>query len=169
MNAAEFLSFIPMLLYGIALAELFSQWRRFFEKKYLYWPYVISTVVFTEVAIWNVYLFLSFVDDISKVNYFQYWLFLLQPILFLLMVHALTPETELKNTEAYFRKRMPVVFGLMALYIGSHLLPSLDKVDTVVIPRLVIIALCLSIALSRKVALVYLLGILWFISLFLRH
>ena len=168
MNTAEFLSFIPMLLYGIALAELFSQWRRFFEKKYLYWPYVVSTVVFTELAIWNIYLFLSFSNDISTANYFQYWLFLLQPILFLLMVHALTPEAEIKNTEGYFKKRMPVVFGLMALYIASHLIPGLDKVDNMVIPRLVIIALGISIALSKKVFLVYLLGILWFISLFLR-
>jgi hypothetical protein len=169
MNAAEYLSFIPMLLYGIALAELFSQWKRFFEKKYLYWPYVVSTVVFTEIAIWNVYLFLSFADEISTVSYFKYWLFLLQPILFLLMVHALTPDPEIKNTEGYFRKRMPVVFGLMALYIGSHLIPGLDKVDTLILPRLAVIALSLGIALSRKVFLVYLLGVLWLISLVLRY
>ncbi len=169
MNAADFLSFIPQLLYGIALAELFSQWRRFFEKKYRYWPYILSTVVFTEIAIWNVYLFLSFSQEISTANYFQYWTFLLQPILFLLMVHALTPDPETKNTEAYFRKRMPVVFGLMTLYIGSHLIPGLDSAEKHFLPRLAIIIVALSIALSRKVFLVYLLGLLWLISLFFRH
>jgi hypothetical protein len=30
MDASEYLAFLPLLLYGIALADLFSQWKRFF-------------------------------------------------------------------------------------------------------------------------------------------
>jgi hypothetical protein len=157
-----------LLIYGIALAELFSQWRRFFEKHYRYWPYVITTVVFIEIAIWNVYLFFLISEDLSEVNYFEYWLFLIQPILFLILVHALTPDPGTKKTEVYFKKRMPVVFGLMGIYIASHLIPGLDSAEMFSIPRLVAIALCVGIALSRKVYLVYLMGILWVISLILR-
>ncbi|MGB5238056.1 MAG: hypothetical protein WBM43_03420 [Flavobacteriaceae bacterium] len=170
MNIADYLSFIPLLLYGVALAELFSQWRRFFDREYLYWPYLVTTVVFIEIAIWNVYLFLFIAKDLESVNYFEYWIFLLQPILFLLLVHALTPDPEVKNTEGYFRKRMPVVFSLMGIYIASHMIPGLDTMDDMVsIPRLFAVAICIGIAISRKVYLVYLMGVLWLVSLFLRH
>jgi hypothetical protein len=98
MSSGEILAFIPSLLYGIALAELFSQWRRFFQKQYRYWPYVITTVIFTEIAIWNVYLFLVQIQDSTLITYHEYWLFLIQPIVFLMLVHAFTPETELKDT-----------------------------------------------------------------------
>ena len=169
MNVADYLSFIPLLLYGIALAELFGQWRRFFDKEYLYWPYLVTTVVFIEIAIWNVYIFLFIAKDIAAVNYLQYWIFLLQPILFLLLVHALTPDPEVKNTEDYFKKRMPVVFGLMGIYIASHMIPGLDSMLEIInIPRLIAVVLCVSIAISRKVYLVYLMGVLWLVSLFLR-
>ena len=168
MSTSDLLSFIPLLLYGVALAELFSQWRRFFDKEYLYWPYVITTVVFIEIAIWNVYLFFIISNDIASVNYFQYWVFLLQPILFLILVHALTPDRDIKDTEQYFRKRMPVVFGLMGIYIASHLIPGLDTQEIINIPRIIAVAICLGIALSRKVFLVYLLGVFWLISLYLR-
>lgn len=168
MSASDLLSFIPLLLYGVALAELFSQWRRFFDKEYLYWPYVVTTVVFIEVAIWNVYLFFVMSEDIAAANYFQYWVFLLQPILFLILVHALTPDRDVKDTEFYFKKRMPVVFGLMAIYIASHMIEGMDTFDKIHIARLFAVGICASIALSRKVFLVYLMGVLWIISLFLR-
>ena len=168
MGTTELLSFIPLLLYGVALAELFSQWRRFFDKQYIYWPYVVTTIVFIEIAIWNVYLFFIISKDIASLNYFQYWLFLLQPILFLILVHALTPDPEVKETELYFKKRMPVVFSLMGLYIGSHMIPGLDTVDQINIARLVAVTICFAIAVSRKVFLVYLLGVFWLISLLLR-
>jgi len=54
MDSTEYLAFVPLLLYGIALADLFDllgQWRRFFDKEYLYWPYFLTTVMVTELAI----------------------------------------------------------------------------------------------------------------------
>ncbi len=170
MNATDLLSFIPLLLYGIALAELFSQWRRFFEKQYMYWPYVLCTVIFTEMAIYNIYLFFVQLDQTTINGYDQYWSILIQPIIFLLAVHAFTPEVENKDTEGYFKNRISVVFLLIAAYIGSHLIPSAThNMDmSMILARVLAIAVCIAIALSRYVPLVYLLGVIWFASLFLR-
>lgn len=169
MDTSDLISFIPLLLYGVALAELFGHWRRFFEKEYRYWPYVITTIVFIEIAIWNIFIFFIISKEISALTYFDYWVYLLQPILFLILVHALTPDPEEKDTELYFRKRMPLVFGLMAIYIGSHMIPGLDKIAGINLPRLMVVAICLGIAISRKVFLVYVLAVLWLITLFLRN
>lgn len=168
MSAAELLSFIPSLLYGVALAELFAQWRRFFDRDYLYWPYVITTVILTEVAIWNIYLFLVDVQNAELISYNNYWAILCQPILFVLLVHSFTPETEVKDTGTYFRKRMPIVFTLFAIYIGLHLIPGASNSFSMDWPRLIIIAVCLIIALSKYVPLVYVFGIIWLFSLFFR-
>ena len=169
MSSNELFSFIPLLLYGIALAELFSQWRRFFDKQYRHWPYVVTTVVFIELAIWNVYLFFVLSENLASASYFEYWLYLFQPIIFLILVHALTPDPEIKDTESYFKKRMPLVFGLMSVYIASHLIPGLDTRDMINLPRIIAVVICLSIAISRKEFLVYLLGVFWVYSLFVRN
>ena len=51
MDAAEYLAFLPLLIYGIALADLFSQWKRLFNPKQLYLPYILLTGILTETAI----------------------------------------------------------------------------------------------------------------------
>ena len=168
MSSGEILAFIPCFLYGIALAELFSQWRRFFQKQYRYWPYIITTVIFTEIAIWNVYLFLVQIQDSTLITYHEYWLFLIQPIIFLLLVHAFTPETELKDTEAYFRKRIPIVFGLMALYIASHMIPAFGVSTEAMWLRIIGIVICLIIAFTRNIKAIYVFGLLWFLTLYFR-
>ncbi len=168
MNSAELLSFIPLLLYGIALADLLSQWRRFFDKDLIYWPYVISTVLFTEIAIWNIYLFIEQLEFLSFEGYYDYWIILVQPIVFVLAIHAFTPDPENKDTEAYFRKRLPVVFTLFAIYIGLHLLPGASDNKQIVLTRVFAMILSLSIALTRYIPLVYILGVIWLVSLFFR-
>ena len=168
MNAAELLSFIPLLLYGIALADLFSQWRRFFDKNLLYWPYVISTIVFTEIAIWNIYLFIEQLQQLNFEGYYDYWIILVQPIIFVLAIHAFTPDPENQDTEAYFKKRLTIVFVLFAIYIGLHLIPGASDNKEMILTRLFAIFLCLSIALTRYIPLVYILGAIWLVSLFYR-
>ena len=59
MEASEYLAFIPLLIYGIALADLLGQWRRFFDRDYFYLPYFLTTLIFTENAIWSVYGYLE--------------------------------------------------------------------------------------------------------------
>jgi hypothetical protein len=168
MEPAEYLAFIPLLFYGMALAELLSQWRRFFDKDFLYWPYILTTIVFTEVAIFNVYLYLDVTEVLAGIGYYQYWRYLSQPIVFLLTVSALTPEAENRNTEAYFKQRLPIIFGLMAVFIASHLLPGLGNSVQVNPARIAAIAICLLIAFTRKVELVYVMTVVWLVSLFMR-
>ena len=168
MEAPEYLAFIPLLIYGIALADLLGQWRRFFDGDYFYLPYFLTTLIFTEVAIWNVFIYLEVVGRLEDIHYFQYWAYLLQPMLFLVIVSALTPEPENKNTELYFKKRMPVVFGLMAIYIFSHLFANFGSTTPITAVRVVAIALCVVTAVVRRVWLVYAVTIVWVISLFAR-
>jgi hypothetical protein len=168
MSSGEILAFLPSFLYGIALAELFSHWRRFFEKQYRYWPYVMTTVIFTEIAIWNVYLFLVQIQDSTLITYHEYWLFLIQPIVFLMLVHAFTPETELQDTEAYFKKRIPVVFGLTALYIALHMTPAFHVSTEAMWIRIIAIIICLIIALTRNIKVIYVFAILWLLTLYFR-
>lgn len=168
MQPSEYLAFIPLLIYGLALADLLGQWRRFFERDYFYLPYFITTLIFTDVAIWNVFIYLGVTEMLAGIGYFQYWLYLSQPMLFLITVAALTPEPENKETEVYFKQRMPIVFGLMALYIGSHLFTSVGSTPALNVVRVITVLLLVSIAASRKVWLVYVASILWVISLFAR-
>lgn len=55
MDPIEYLLFIPLLIYGIVLTRLLGEWRRFFDTANWHGPYVVTIVVFTEVAIWNIY------------------------------------------------------------------------------------------------------------------
>ncbi len=168
MQPSEYLAFIPLLIYGLALADLLGQWRRFFEKDYFYLPYFLVTLIFTEIAIWNVFIYLGVTQQLAGIGYFQYWLYLSQPMLFLITVAALTPETENKETEKYFKKRIPIVFGLMALYIGSHLFSNVGSTPALNVVRVITVVLLLIIATTRRVWLVYVASILWVISLFAR-
>lgn len=168
MQPSEYLAFIPLLIYGLALADLLGQWRRFFDRDYFYLPYFLTTLIFTEVAIWNVFIYLGVTQQLAGISYFQYWLYLLQPMLFLITVAALTPEPENKETEVYFKHRMPIVFGLMALYIGSHLFATYGSTSPLNAVRVVTVVLLVITAASRKVWLVYVASGLWVISLFAR-
>lgn len=168
MEPSEYLAFIPLLIYGIALADLLGQWRRFFDRDYFYLPYFLTTLIFTEIAIWNVFIYLEVTERLEGISYFRYWLYLVQPVTYLIAVTALTPDEEDKDTEAYFKKRMPVVFGLMGLYIGSHLFQDYGPGGGLNAVRLVTVALCAITAATRKVWLVYVAASLWAISLLTR-
>ena len=168
MEASEYLAFIPLLIYGIALADLLGQWRRFFDRNYFYLPYFLTPLIFTENAIWSVYGYLEVTSHLEGIKYFQYWAYLLQPMLFLIIVSALTPEPEIKDTETYFKKRMPVVFGLMAVYISSHFIANYGVMSQLNVVRLLAIVLCIVMAVSRRAWLVYVVTTLWLFSLFAR-
>lgn len=168
MSLEEQLAFIPLLLYGIAVADLFSHWRRFFHKEYLYWPYVITAIILTEVAIWNIYLFMFRQENLEYVTYYEYWTILIKPIIFLLLVHAFTPEAEDKDTKTYFIMRIPLVFGLLAVYVGLHLVPDFDASDSMFYPRIFGVLVCAIIAITRYVPIMYAVGLVWVVGLFFR-
>ena len=168
MSTSEYLSFIPQLLYGAAVIELFGQWRRFFDKQYRYWPYVLVSLIFTELAIWNIYLFLSEIRGLSDVSYYKYWLFIIRPICFMLMVHALTPDSDIKDTAGYFKKRLPIVFGLFTIYIALHFDYALSDPLSDRIIRVASVLLALVIAITKRINLIYVFGAIWIVSLFFR-
>jgi hypothetical protein len=134
----------------------------------LHWPYFITTLIFTESAIWNVFIYLDIAGDLRDITYYEYWPYLIQPIIFLVTVHALTPNKHDKNTAAYFSDRISVIFGLMAVYIGCHFLQGFEGLESLGISRIIGIAMCIIIAVTKKVSLVYVLGAIWVVSLFFR-
>lgn len=168
MDPSEYLAFVPLLFYGIALADLLGQWRRFFDKAFLYWPYFLTTIMLTEVAVWNVYMYLEVVAHLEGIGYFRYWLYLVQPMIFLITVSALTPEAENQDTEGYFKQRISIVFGLIAAYIASHFLPAFYHSADFDYVRMISIAICILIAVTRRTWLVYVMAVVWFLGLFLR-
>ena len=89
-------------------------------------------------------------------------------MLFLVIVSALTPDPECKDTEAYFIKRMPVVFGMMAVYIGSHFIANYGVMSSINVARFLAIVLCIVMAVSRRAWLVYVATALWLFSLYAR-
>ena len=171
MDPAEYLAFVPLLFYGIALADLLGQWRRFFDKDYFYLPYFLTTIIFTEVAVWNVYRYLEVVSHLEDVRYAQYWLYLVQPILFLLTVSALTPEFETQDTKCYFKERFSLVYGLFAIFVASHFLSgfgSMIPLTYMTYTRIIVIGFSVVISLTKRIWLIYVTTVVWFLSLLLR-
>ncbi len=70
----NYLYFLPLLLYGIALAELFSQWKRFFNPGQIFLPYLLMTIILTETALYNVFIYAKLIDQLIGLNYFNYLL-----------------------------------------------------------------------------------------------
>ena len=161
MDPAEYLPFIPLLFYGIAMADLLGQWKRFFDRSYLYLPYFLTTIMMTEVAIWNVYLYLNMLDQLKGIGYFAYWLHLVQPMLFLICVSALTPDSDTKDTKEYFDGRLTIVYGLLAAFVASHFLPAFYADSHLDLTRFAGIALCLVIAITRRPWMVYVMVVVW--------
>jgi hypothetical protein len=168
MDPAEYLAFVPLLFYGMALADLLGQWRRFFDRNYFYFPYFLTTIIFTEAAVWNVYLYLEIVNYLEGIRYAQYWLYLIQPILLLLTVSALTPDSEKQDTKSYFKERFSLVYTLAAIFVFSHFLSGFGSIRPLTYTRIVLFVLSVAIAITKKIGLIYLTGVVWFLSLLLR-
>lgn len=165
MNASEVLATLPLLIYGIAIAELFSQWKRFLRIKHIYLPYAVMTLLLTEIAFYNVFLFAQLVDELKIMSYKSYLLYLLPAVIFMITVYSFTPEKE-DDTESYFKENMPVFFTLIALFILSHFFFHFDESLYVMIGRVIIVLWILLIAFFRKIWMVYGFAVL-FLLLFL--
>lgn len=98
-------------------------------------------------------------------TYCQYWVFLPQPILFVLTVSALTPDTEESNTREHFLKRVSIIYGLMAAFLGSQLLSGDDPHPSLVAPRLVATGLLVVVAVTRRLEIISLLVAVWLVAL----
>ena len=162
MKASEVLAFLPLLIYGIAIAELFSQWKRFINFKRLYLPYALLTIILTEIALYNVYLFSQLVSEINSMNYKSYLLYIVPPFIFMISVNIFTPEKE-DDTEVYFKENMPIFFTLTALFVASHFFFKFDEPDMMYLVRIVLIIWLLLTGIFRKTWMVYVFVALWFV------
>ena len=167
MDASEYLSFLPLLLYGIALADLFSQWKRFFNPRQLFIPYLLMTIILTETALYNVFIYAKLLDQLIGLSYFNYLLYLLPPFLFMLTTNIFTPDQD-SETEEYFIRQMPIFFTLLALFAASHFLYEFDENLTTLVCRLVAIVIIFLTGISRRIWIVYVVCVLWIILLFVK-
>ena len=84
MTNNEYFPILPMLLYGLAIADLVSSWRSFFVKEQRYAPYIITSVLLLEVAFYNFYQLNGYVTEDTFSTYFSYFKVLVSPLIFLL-------------------------------------------------------------------------------------
>jgi hypothetical protein len=163
MDTTEYMAFVPLLIYGIGLADLLGQWKRFFDRKTLYVPYLLMTIVLTETAIYNVFIYLNLVEHMGNPTYLGYVAHLFPPFLFMLTTNAYTPD-EGTETKAYFNQKMPVFFGLMAAFIASHFLFDFGDWDRAFLGRMVAIALLTTGAVLRKAWFTYVVFGFWLVT-----
>ncbi|TRX70852.1 hypothetical protein [Carboxylicivirga sp. M1479] len=167
MDATEYLAFLPLLIYGIALADLFGQWKRLLEPKGVYAPYLIFTVILTEAAVYNVFVYAELVTHLKNLSYHHYLLKLLPPFLFMLTINVFTPEKG-DDTKAYFIKQMPNFFTMLAAFMATHFFYSFGEGVVTIALRSVAIVLVLVAGFTRKIWMCYLFVVIWFLSLFAR-
>ena len=158
---------IPLLIYGIAIAALFSQWKRFINYKNIYIPYALFTVLLTEIALYNVYLFSQLVDEISMMDYKSYLIYIIPPFIFLIAVNIFTPEKE-DETETYFKENMPIFFTLTAFFVASHFFFSYEESSVMFFARIIIIIWLLLTGFLRRIWMVYVFVAIWLLLLISR-
>jgi len=157
MDIVEYLLFVPLLIYGIALSDLFSQWKRFIEPSFWYLPYQITLVLVTEVGVYNVFEFFKLASHFSSISYFVYWLYLLPPLLFLLMVNFLTHSEDFLDMASFFSSRRKPVF-LLQFHFNLRGWPV----------QVLAILFSFTYAFWPKKAIFYVLVAVWFLSIVVR-
>jgi len=167
MDTTQYLAFIPLLIYGLGLTTLMSDWKRHFDLKQIYLPYTMLSIVITEVAVYNVFIYIQLIEEFKEQGYLSYLSYLVSPFLFYLSAHVFTPDPGI-NTQEYFVKRMPLFYSLFALLIGSHFIYELKESQYATVMRLIFIVLTVGVGLSKKPMLSYLVVFVWAISLIIR-
>lgn len=167
MSATEYLAFIPLLIYGMAIANLLGEWRRLFDKQKRYLPYLLYTIVFTEIAIYNVFIYVEILDKVVGKPYLAYLGFLISPFLYILMVNVFTPENQYETKE-YFNKNISTCLYLMAAFVASHFLFQFDEPTMTVIGRLISMGVILITAIFKRTWMIYALVGVWLILLISR-
>ncbi|MCV9385923.1 hypothetical protein [Reichenbachiella ulvae] len=167
MSATEYLTFLPLLFYGIALSELLNKWKRLFYIKTLFIPYALFTIMLTEIALYNVFVFHDLIEGLENIPYFKYLIYLLPPFLFMLEVYVFTPDDE-TDTESYYRQHMPKFHTLMGLFILSHFLFEFDEPSSMIGSRIISSILVIGLGWTRKPWTVYILFATWLFGLFFK-
>lgn len=167
MDATQYLAFVPLLIYGLGLTTLMSDWKRFLDPNQIYLPYTLLSLVVTEVAVYNVFIYIQLIAEFHEQSYLSYLSFLVAPFLFFMGAQVFTPDHG-ANTKEYFLKRMSLFYTLFALLIGSHFIYELAETQYATIMRLIFIVLIIGVGFSRKPWLTYVVVLFWVVSLFIR-
>jgi hypothetical protein len=167
MDAAEYLAFLPLLIYGIALADLFSQWKRLFSPRNLFIPYLLLTIILTETALYNVFIYAKLLDQLVGQTYLNYLSYLIGPFLFLLTTNTFTPDPD-SETEEYFIRQMPVFLTLLALFAASHFLYEFGENISTIAGRITAILVIFVTGITRKLWMFYIIVALWVFLLFVK-
>jgi hypothetical protein len=167
MDVTEYLAFLPLLIYGIALTDMFGEWKRLFEPKNMYLPYTLFTIVLTEIAVYNVFIYAAQVSQLNGIAYLDYLIKLIPPFLFMLTVNAFTPDKG-ADTKDYFEKQMPNFCVMMAVFMGTRFFYDFGESQVLVYGRILSMFLILITGLTRKIWMVYVLVTVWFSLIFLR-
>ncbi len=167
MDPVEYLAIIPLLIYGIGLSDLLSQWKRFFNKDDRYPIYIIYTFILTEVAIYNVVIYIDVLNAFAHQTYFQYLGSLVPPILFMIVVHVFTPD-EGSRTREYVKENASLIFTLMALFVASHYFYPFEGYGWEFYLRIFYVLSLVAVAYFRKEWMMYTLAVAWFAGLLLR-
>ena len=119
MSSAEYLAFIPLLLYGLGISEILEKWKRYLLPKYFYLPYVLLALALLESGIYAVWEYLQIIPSLSDSNYFQYLAHLLPPLLYFFMCKVLTPDSKASSKD-YLTKRLRPILTMAFLFLLSH-------------------------------------------------
>jgi len=167
MDATEYLAFLPLLIYGIALADLFGEWKRLFEPKNLFIPYILLTIMLTELAVYNVFAYAELVDNMRNIEYYDYLIKLIPPFLFMLSINAFTPDKG-DDTKTYFIEQMPNFFTLLAAFMATHFFYDFAENTLTIVSRIIGIVAVLIAGFSRKIWMTYILVAIWLIFIYFR-
>lgn len=167
MSPTDYLSFLPLLIYGIAIADLLSQWKRLFDFNTFFLPYALFTIMLTEVALYNVFIYAELIQDLEGLSYGMYLIYLLPPFLFMLVTNIFTPDKG-DDTRLYFLKQRPLFFSLLSVFIGTHFLFDFNESGQEY-TRIVYIVIIFSAGFIKKIWPTYLIFAIWLISIFARE
>ena len=168
MYETEYLAFIPLLLYGLGIADLINHWRRYLNREHFYLPYLFSGFLLLELGIFSVYEYLQLTSELTSDSYGIYLLHLIPPILYLAMCKIFTPEKGIATKE-YFTINIPLLFSLGAVFNISHFMFDYGSENPYLLPaRILVVVLLLAFAYTRKIAIFYFIFALYMIRLVLR-
>jgi len=168
MSATDYLSFLPLLIYGIAIADLLGKWKRLFDLKTFFLPYALFTIMLTEVALYNVFIYAELINDLEGLAYGQYLIFLLPPFLFMMVANVFTPDAG-EETRHYFLKQRPIFFTLLSVFIGTHFLYDFNEAPFLVYARVMFVIIVFAAGFVKKIWPSYVIFALWLLSITFRE
>lgn len=167
MDKIEYLLFIPLLIYGISLSDLLSEYKRLIKDQLLHVKYLVTVLMLSEVAIFNIYKLYSIINGYNITSYIQYWALLVPPILFMIVVHIFVIEDRhdnLASMELEFQRNIQPTFILMSVYTATHFIPMMNPDGNVPWVRLLSITILLLYVFLRKDFIFYILVGAWVAS-----